>query len=75
MESNGSDYYKYIVVYINDILHLSDNNKSDMNILIQVHILNEWSVDPPLIYTLARILKNYSCRMDVLHGQPHMLII
>ena len=47
MESNGSGYYKYIIVYIYDILHLSDNNKSDMNILIHVHILNEWSVDPP----------------------------
>ena len=57
MESNGSGYYKYIIVYIYDILHLSDNNKSDMNILIQVHILNEWSFDPPDIYLGATIEK------------------
>ena len=33
MKPNGSDYYKYILVYINDILQLVDDTKPDMNIL------------------------------------------
>ena len=53
---NGTDYYKYMLVYVDDVLHLENNAHEDILKLSQVYLLEEVFV-PPGIYIGANVDK------------------
>ena len=38
---NGTDYYKYMLVYVNDVIHLSKYAQEDVLNLKQIYLLKE----------------------------------
>ena len=49
---NGTDYYKYMLIYVNDVLHLAKDALADMLRLNQVYRLEE-GFGPPYRYLRA----------------------
>ena len=45
--SKTSDYYNYIILYVDNIIHLAKDTKPDMNTLNQAYRLKEWIVGNP----------------------------
>ena len=62
-------YFSNILVYVDNIIHLAEDNKPDFNILNQYYGLKEGSVGPSDIYW-RKYLKKW--KMDVFHGRPHV---
>lgn len=54
-KANGREYYKYMLVYVDDILHLAENPKDDMDVLGRDYKLKEGSVGRPERYLGANI--------------------
>ena len=50
-------YYKYILIYIDDVLHIYAKGKSDMDKIGLVYRLKEGSITPPKRYLGANIEK------------------
>ena len=64
MKSKISDYYNYIIVYVDNILHLAKDTKPAMNILNQAYILKGWIVGTPDIYlgeNIEKVQLEYGC--------------
>ena len=55
MKPNGFDYYKYIILYVHGIIHLTEDTKPDMNILKQVCRLKEEDVGSPDIHIKQKL--------------------
>ena len=43
---NGTDYYKYMLVYVNDVIHLSKDSQKDMLELNQVYLFKGYFGQP-----------------------------
>ncbi len=56
---NGEHYYEYIFVYVDDILVLSEQPSTTMNIIAKSYRLKEGSVNKPTIYLGAIIKEHY----------------
>ena len=53
---NGDPYYKYMLCYVDDLLHIGFNTKEDMDALNMVYRLNE-GFGPPDRYLSANVEK------------------
>ena len=56
-KENGTPYYKYMLIYIDNILHIAENSNEDMKLINEVYRLKE-GVDPPDRYlggTIERV--------------------
>ena len=56
-KENGEPYYKYILVYVDDVLHLHAKGKSDMDKINAAYRLKDGSIAPPERYLGANIHK------------------
>lgn len=54
IKPNGSEYYKYMLVYVDDVLHIAHDTKEDMDKLSREYRLKE-VVGPPNRYLGANI--------------------
>ena len=57
MKTSGEDYYKYMLLYVDNILHLVYDPKDNINALNSTYILKEYSGGWPKIYIGANIDK------------------
>jgi hypothetical protein len=58
-KTNGEHYYEYIFVYVDDILVLSEQPSTTMNIIAKSYHLKDGSVDKSTIYLRAIIKEHY----------------
>ena len=56
-KENGEPYYKYILVYVDDVLHLHAKGRSDMERINEAYRLKDGSITPPARYLGANIDK------------------
>ena len=70
---NGYPYYKYILCYVDDLLHKGFNPKEDTDTLNIIYRLKE-GFGPPDRY-LGTNVEKLQLRMDELYGPPTVLII
>ena len=61
VNSSGDQYYKYMLVYVDTIIHLAHDLKEDMYALNCTYALNENIVGPPKRFLEANVEK---LRMD-----------
>ena len=54
---DGTEYYAYVLVYFNDVLHLHHDPDTFMNRLAELYRLKDGSVGEPDIYLRANIEK------------------
>ena len=73
---NGADYYKYMLIYVDNVLHLANDAQEDMLKLNQVYGLKE-GFGPPSIYLRDNVDKFkleygrnvwYMARIEYLRG-------
>ena len=56
-EEYGTPYYKYMLIYVNDILHIAENPNEDMKLINEIYRLKK-GVGPPDRYlggTIERV--------------------
>lgn len=56
VKPNGSEYYKYMFVYVDDVLHMAHDTKVDMDKLHSIYRLKD-GVGPPERYLGANVAK------------------
>ena len=57
MKQDGSTYYSYTVVYVDDILCIYENPGKIMNKIASIYRMKEDSIGPPKIYIGANVKK------------------
>ena len=57
VKPDGFKYYEYVLVYVDDILHMSHDTNDTMHALSQLYRLKEESLGPPTRYLGANVRK------------------
>ena len=57
VKTDGEEYYKYILVYVDDILYISHKAKETMSLIAKDFMFKKDEIKPPEIYLGARLEK------------------
>ena len=63
--SDGEEYYKYILVYVDDLLAISSDARSVILEVAEKFKLNKDKIEPPEIYLGGRLAKKSLNRKEI----------